>query len=81
MEKYKNFAIKRTQDVIFYDRLASPANFKKAIKLEIFSALSQFMNITEDDIKLSITVLENGTYSFNFSASTNQIKPIGIVMK
>jgi len=79
VEKYKNYTIKRAQNVLFCDKLTNPANFQMAIKLEVFAALSQFMNITEDDIKLVITVLKNGKYNLNFSVETNNIKPIGIV--
>ena len=81
MEKYKNLAIKRAQNVIFCDKLMGPANFQKAIKLEIFSALSQFMNISEEDIKLVITLQKNGIYDFSFSVKTASINPVGMLAK
>ena len=78
MEKFKNVTLKRTQNIIFYDKLTSPANFKETIKLEIFAALSSFMSIKEEDIKLAISLNKNGKYRFDFSVETDKVKPIGI---
>lgn len=78
MKKYAKSTLQRTQKVIFYDKLVSPANFKDAIKLEIFAALSSFMNIKEEDIKLVITLDKNGKYRFDFCVETDNVSPISI---
>lgn len=74
MEKLKDSLTKRTQQVLLYDKLCSPASIKQALKLEIYGALKEFLDIDKEDIKLIISVSQNGKYKFDFSVETNNIK-------
>lgn len=74
MEKLKDVLAKRTQQVLLIDRLSSPASIKQALKLEIYGALKEFLEITQEDIKLMITVSQQGKYKLDFSIETNRIK-------
>lgn len=76
----RDYTEKRAERVLFVDKLISPINFKQTIKLEIYSALKDFMNISPDNIKMTIAVSEKGDYKIDFSVITNQIKPVGVVL-
>ena len=63
----------RVKNMLMADKLASPVNFKHALKLELFGLLSQFMQLDADDIKMSITVQDNGKYRVAIVAEAEDI--------
>ena len=81
MSKIKDDIIDRTKKVIFSDKLISPNMFRQTIKVEIFSVLSQFMELDINDLGLSIMVDPTGKYKLNIVAQTQKIKPVGQIVK
>ena len=76
----RDYTEKRAEKVLFVDKLISPTMFKQTLKLEIYSALKDFMKLSPEDIKMTIAVSDKGDYKIDFSVFTNQIKPIGVVL-
>ena len=81
MEKLKDLLIERTRKVLYADKLIKPNMFKQTLKLEIFSVLNQFMELSQDDVSLSVMVDPTGKYKINITAQTLQIKPVGQIVK
>ena len=81
MAKLKDVVAERTKKVLYSDKLISPNMFRQTIKLEVYSVLSQFMNLDINDVILSIMVDPTGKYKINILAQTNQIKPVGQIAK
>ncbi len=81
MEKIKDRIAERTKKVLYADKLISPNMFRQALKLEIFSVLSQFMDLALEDVNLSILIDPTGKYKISINAQTLQIKPVGQIIK
>lgn len=81
MSKLKDTIANRAKKILYADKLISPNMFRETLKLEIFSVLSQFMELDIGDVGLSIMVDPTGKYKINILAQTNQIKPVGQIVK
>lgn len=81
MAKLKDAVANRTKKVLYADKLISPNMFRQTIKLEVYSVLSQFMTLDINDVNLSIMVDPTGKYKISILAQTNQIKPVGQIVK
>ena len=77
MKKQCEDMIQRTKKVLYSDKLVSPTMFKQTLKLEFYNLLRQFMEVSLEDISLSILVEPTGKYKVTVCAQTNKIKPIG----
>ncbi len=75
MSSYANLTTQRVKKMLLKDKLASPAQFKQTLKLELFGLLSQFLELDAADIKLSITVEPDGKYKVAMLAMAENVKP------
>lgn len=81
MSNIKDQVKSRAKQVLFADKLVSPNMFKETLKLECYNMLSQFMEVDPNNLKISIVVEPTGEFKINILATTNKIKPIGVVVK
>lgn len=81
MASIKEQVKSRAKQVLFADKLVSPNMFKETLKLESYNMLSQFMDITPQNLKISIVVEPTGQFKITMVAVANKIKPIGVVVK
>ncbi len=81
MNKLKDLTKDRTKKVLYADKLISPNMFRQTLKLEVFSVLSQFMELNLEEVNLSIMVDPTGKYKINIVAQSNKIKPVGQIIK
>lgn len=69
----------RAKRVIFADKMASPSQVKQALRLEIARVLADFMDISPEQIKISVAVQNSGNYHIEISATTAVIHSVGIL--
>lgn len=80
MEKQREMTKNHAKKVIFLDKVVSPAMISQTLKLEVFSLLSQFMELSMDDIKTVLTIQTDGSCKINITAKTNQLKQMGHII-
>ncbi len=81
MLKMKDQVKSRAKEVLFADKLVSPNMFKETLRLECFNMLSQFMEIEPNNLKMAILVSETGEFKIKIEATTNRIRPVGMIVK
>lgn len=81
MSKLKEEVKLRAKQVLFADKLVSPSQFKEALRLECYNMLSQFMELEPNNLRVTVIVEETGQFKINIAATTNKIKPVGVVVK
>ena len=80
MSKQNEITKNHAKKVIFMDKVVSPALISQTLKIEIFSVLSQFMELKMENLKTTLTMMTDGSCSVTITAKTNQLKQIGYVI-
>ncbi len=76
---FKTRGIEKLKKVLINDKHFQPSRLNDMVRSEIFKCLSNYMEISAEDIKTSITVEEDGQYVLRCKVRCPRLKIMGIL--
>ena len=70
----------RLKNVLVIDKQDNPLKIVKVLKSDILNVLSNYMDITNDDLDLTITVDEYGNFIFNAYSKVRRLKNLSAIL-
>lgn len=67
----------RLKNVLISDKQFSPEKVKKVLKSDAFAMLSNFCNLSPENLSVSVEVMQDGTYKFCIVATSDRLKIFG----
>ncbi|NLK17327.1 MAG: hypothetical protein GX304_02225 [Clostridiales bacterium] len=80
MAKPVEIELSRLKKMLMQDKSSAPSQLAEVIKSDVYSALSSYMDLFSDDLKVLIDCDDAG-YHVIISARTHRFKQIGILPK
>lgn len=72
--------LSRLKNLLVHDKVSTPNQLTDVIKSDIYSVLSNYMELYSDDLKVLVDADEKG-YHLMISAHTNRFKQVGMLPK
>ncbi len=69
--------LQRLQNVLISDKQFSPQKLQKVLKSDAYMLLSNYCNLSPEDLSTSIEVDKDGTYKILIYAKSNRLKIFG----
>jgi len=76
---YKTRGIEKLQKVLINDKHFQPARLNDVVRSEIFKCLSNYMEISPEDILTNISIDADGQYVLRCKVSCKRLKIMGIL--
>ena len=67
----------RLKNVLISDKQFSPDKIKKVLKSDVFELLSNYCNLSPENLSIGVDILEDGTYKFCIVATSDRLKIFG----
>lgn len=69
--------LERLENVLISDKQFSPKQVEKVLKSDAYNLLSNYGNITPENLNVSIELQKDGTYIFSIKATCERLKIFG----
>ena len=67
----------RLKNVLISDKQFSPEKAKKVLKSDAYQMLSNYCNLSPENLSTSVEVMSDGTYKFCIVATSDRLKIFG----
>lgn len=69
--------LSRLKKVLISDKNFNPEQLIKVLKSDIFNVFNNYCSIINNDVSVSVKVLDNGEYSFKVECTADRLKIFG----
>lgn len=71
--------LNRLNQILINDKHFDPTKFNELLNVEVYKTLSNFMDITRQDVLTKIEIDKEGNYIFKCKTKCNRLKIIGLL--
>ncbi len=78
---FKTRGIEKLKKILINDKHLHPSFFADLIRSEMFKSLSNYMELSPDDVLVNISIDEKGEYVLRLKAKCQRLRIMGILPK